>query len=60
MLVRVFEVYSEVGALYVMFLTEQEAKDQTIISPSDGPYPADVSMTDEEYEELKQKRYLWV
>lgn len=59
MIVRVFEVYSEGGSNCVMFLTEQEAKDQSILVPSTGPYPANVEMGEKEYEELKQNRYAW-
>lgn len=59
MIVGVFEVYSEGGSNCVMFLTEQEAKDQTILSPSEGPYSANVEMTEKEYNELKAQRYMW-
>lgn len=48
MLVKVFEVYSESGNNSVMFLTEEEANNQLIIIPSDGSYPANVEMTEDE------------
>jgi len=57
MIVRVFEVYSEYGNTSVMFLTEDEAINQLIITPSDGPYPANVEMTEDEYNNLKTERY---
>ena len=59
MIVKVFEVYSEQGNTYAMFLTEEEANNQTIIMPSEGPYPANVEMTEDEYNELKTERYFW-
>ena len=59
MIVGVFEVYSEGGRNCVMFLTEQEAKDQKILAPSEGPYPANVEMSEKEYSEFKANRYMW-
>lgn len=59
MIVGVFEVYSSGGSNCVMFLTEQEAKEQTILATSEGPYPANVEMTEAELSELKQRRFAW-
>lgn len=59
MLVDVFEVYSEGGSNCVLFLTEKEAQEQTLIAPADGPYPAKVSMSNREFDELRQVRYMW-
>ncbi len=59
MIIGVFEVYSENRNDCIIFLTEQEAKDQNILSPSEGPYPANVKMSAEEYQSLKKDRFLW-
>lgn len=57
--IGVYEVYSEQGSRCALFLTEQEAKDQTMIAPFDGPYPANVELSEEDIATLKHQRYLW-
>jgi hypothetical protein len=59
MVVDVFEVYSKGGSDCLLFLTEKEALEQTLISPADGPYPAKVAMSPREFDELRQVRYMW-
>ena len=60
LVIGLYEVYSDDGNNCAGFLTVQEAKDQDIISPSKGPYPADVKMSRKEYDELKCNRYIWL
>jgi len=57
MIVDVFEVYGD-GSIYLIFLTEQEAKDQTHVSPSTGIYSDKISLTYKEYYELLTRRYM--
>ena len=59
MVIDVFEVYGD-GPIYLIFLTEQEAKYQTILLPSTGIYSAKVFLTDEEYYELTHQRCMLV
>jgi hypothetical protein len=59
MLVDVFEVYSEGGSNCILFLTEKEAQNQTLITPADGPYPAKVTLSTREFDELRQVRHMW-
>lgn len=57
--IDVYEVYSEGGSNCVLFLTEQEARTQTMIAPYDGPYRAKVDLTEEEISTLDRQRHLW-
>ena len=59
--VEIYEVYGYgMNPPCVGFLKEDDAQKQTILSPSDGPYKANVSFTEEEYEKLKQIGYVWL
>lgn len=60
MLIGVYEIYSKGGSNALVFLTEQEAKDQTLISdPKPGVFPADIYLSDKDITKLKKERYLW-
>lgn len=60
MLIGVYEVYPKDRNNSLVFLTEQEAKDQTLISdPKPGVFPADIYLSDKDIAKLKKERYLW-